>query len=137
GEAFVAGYLPGAAFERERGPGDALQGEIVLPRALGAAQLQDVIGELKDCGAADAEVAEGWLAVGDGALRFAQELTQAGVQVVEADSPLHTIDATAICELGALAPDTVPDDRLLPDYRRSPDATLARGRPLTPGGAGA
>jgi tRNA threonylcarbamoyladenosine biosynthesis protein TsaB len=136
GEAFVAGYLPGAAFTRERRAGEALQGEIVVPRALGGEQLKDVVGELERSGALDAVAAQGWLAVGDGALCFARELAQGGVEVLESQSPLHAIDAAAICELGALSPDVEANDQVLPDYRRSPDAALARERPLALGGAG-
>ncbi|MHB8235058.1 MAG: tRNA (adenosine(37)-N6)-threonylcarbamoyltransferase complex dimerization subunit type 1 TsaB, partial [Solirubrobacteraceae bacterium] len=136
GEAFVAGYLPGAAFAGERGAAEALAGEIVVARALGGEQLKDVVGELQRSGAPRFAGAEGWLAVGDGALCFAPELAQGGAEVLEAQSPLHTVDAAAICELGALAPDGEADEQVLPDYRRSPDAALARERPLALGGAG-
>ncbi len=136
GEAFVAGYLPGAAFTSKRRAGEALQGEFVVPRALGEQQLKDVVGELERSGAPDAAITQGWLAVGDGALCFARELAQGGVEVLEPDSPLHAVDAAAICELGALAPDVEGDEQVLPDYRRSPDAALARERPLALGGAG-
>ncbi|HEX3433562.1 MAG TPA: tRNA (adenosine(37)-N6)-threonylcarbamoyltransferase complex dimerization subunit type 1 TsaB [Solirubrobacteraceae bacterium] len=134
GEAFVAGYLPGAALARERAAGEAPAGEIVVPRALGGEKLKDVIGELERSGAPHSAVGEGWLAVGDGALCFAPELSQGGVEVLEADSPLHAIDAAAICELGALAADAEVDQQVLPDYRRSPDAALAGTRAPALGG---
>ena len=70
-----------------------------------------------------------WRAVGDGALLYEQALADGGVELLARDSPLHLIDGATVCELGALAsivgsgsPETV-----LPDYRRSPDAALARG----------
>lgn len=137
GEAFVAGYLPGAAFARERRAGEPLAGEIVVQRALGRAELQDVVGELQRSGAVGGANAHEWLAVGDGALCFAQQLASAGVEVAEHASPLHAIDAAAICKLGALTLAAEADEQILPDYRRSPDAALARVRPLALGGAGA
>ncbi len=108
GEAFAAAYAPD-------GP------EIGFERALGPRELERIGAELAQRGAA----ARGWQAVGDGALRFEAELRAAGVEVAAEDSPLHLLDAGALCELGARAD---PADRLeavLPDYRRAPDAALA------------
>jgi tRNA threonylcarbamoyladenosine biosynthesis protein TsaB len=68
-----------------------------------------------------------WTAVGDGAVRYRSELELAGVVVPEDDSPLHRVDARAICELGL---DRDPSDgQVLPDYRRRPDAEIACPRP--------
>jgi tRNA threonylcarbamoyladenosine biosynthesis protein TsaB len=131
-EAFAAGYAPGVDFARGRHAGGSLAGEIEIPGALGAEQLQDIVAELERRGAPRAER---WLAVGDGALCFAQELARGGVQLAAADSPLHAIDAGAICELGALVAAGDAAEQVLPDYRRNPDATLARERPLAVGGA--
>jgi tRNA threonylcarbamoyladenosine biosynthesis protein TsaB len=64
-----------------------------------------------------------WTAVGDGAVRYRSELELAGVVVPGEDSPLHRVDARAICELGL---DGDPSDgQVLPDYRRRPDAEIA------------
>ncbi len=63
-----------------------------------------------------------WTAIGDGAVRYRRELELAGAIVPEDDSPLHQVDARAICELGLLG-DPV-DDQVLPDYRRRPDAEI-------------
>jgi tRNA threonylcarbamoyladenosine biosynthesis protein TsaB len=131
-EAFAAGYLPGAHFADERRAGEALAGEIELPGALGAERLQGIVAELERRGAPRGQ---SWLAVGDGALCFSQELASGGVRVASPDSPLHAIDAGAICELGALVRTGDAAEQVLPDYRRNPDATLARECPLAVEGA--
>jgi tRNA threonylcarbamoyladenosine biosynthesis protein TsaB len=70
-------------------------------------------------------VDEGWLAVGDGAVRYRAQLAAAGAVVPSDDSPLHLVDAGAICALGADADAAVGRlEELLPDYRRRPDAEL-------------
>jgi tRNA threonylcarbamoyladenosine biosynthesis protein TsaB len=63
----------------------------------------------------------GLRAVGDGAVRFRAELEAAGTVVPADDSSVHRISAAPLCRLGA---EGVPAerDRLLPDYRREPDA---------------
>lgn len=132
GEAFAAAYPSTVQFARERRAGEPLQGEIELPRALGAAQLRSIVVELERRGALPGER---WLAVGDGALRFASELQRAGLEVAAEAAGLHAIDPLAICELGASAPRGEATAQILPDYRRTPDATLARERPLALGGA--
>jgi tRNA threonylcarbamoyladenosine biosynthesis protein TsaB len=60
-------------------------------------------------------------AVGDGAVRFRPELEGAGVTVPVDGSAVHRIAAAPLCRLGAVA-DPADRDRLLPDYRREPDA---------------
>ena len=61
------------------------------------------------------------LAVGDGALRFRDELVRAGAAVPDAASHAHRLSAVAVCRLGA-GGDPADRDALLPDYRREPDA---------------
>ena len=61
-------------------------------------------------------------AVGDGAVRFRQELEGAGVAVPADGAAVHQIAAAPLCRLGAVA-EPAERDRLLPDYRREPDAT--------------
>jgi tRNA threonylcarbamoyladenosine biosynthesis protein TsaB len=68
-----------------------------------------------------ARIAPGSLAVGDGAVRFRQELERAGAVVPADDSPLHRVSAVQICRLGAVG-EPAGRDSLLPDYRREPDA---------------
>lgn len=131
-EAFAAAYPSSVEFVRERRAGEMLPGEIELPRAMGASQLQGIVEELERLGAAPRER---WLAVGDGAARFAQQLRQAGVEVVAEGTGLQAIDPLAICELGASAAPAEAAAQVLPDYRRAPDAALAGERRLALGGA--
>jgi len=65
------------------------------------------------------------LAVGDGAVRYAQLLRDAGVEVAEDGSPLHLVTAAAICALGERAAVPSGEGGILPDYVRRPDAELA------------
>jgi tRNA threonylcarbamoyladenosine biosynthesis protein TsaB len=60
-------------------------------------------------------------AVGDGAVRFRSALEGAGVAVPVDGSAVHRIAAAPLCRLGA-AGEPAERDRLLPDYRREPDA---------------
>jgi tRNA threonylcarbamoyladenosine biosynthesis protein TsaB len=102
GEAFVAAY---------RG-----QRELAPPRALPPQALGDLVTQLGN--------GHDWLAVGDGALRFREHLEALAVAVPDDVSPLHRIDAGALCELAASA--TAGDlAAVLPDYRRRPDAEIA------------
>lgn len=114
GEAFTGGY--------------AGEGEIVLARALRPVELEGIVEQLEGNGA---PAGQHWRAVGDGAVLYAEQLRAGGVEVPEPDSPLHLLDGAAVCELGALAASAPAGaDALaavLPDYRRSPDAKLARG----------
>jgi tRNA threonylcarbamoyladenosine biosynthesis protein TsaB len=64
-------------------------------------------------------------AVGDGALRYRDELESAGLEVVSEPSPFHLLRAAAICALGASAESPAPNMQVLPDYLRRPDAELA------------
>lgn len=65
-----------------------------------------------------------WLAVGDGALRFRATFEAAGVSVPADRSPLHRVDATVLCRLGAEAQPSERTD-VLPEYLRLPDAEVA------------
>jgi len=60
-------------------------------------------------------------AVGDGAVRFRAELEAAAVVVPADGSSVHRISAAPLCRLGAEG-EPAERDRLLPDYRREPDA---------------
>jgi tRNA threonylcarbamoyladenosine biosynthesis protein TsaB len=66
------------------------------------------------------------LAVGDGAVRYREQLTDAGAEVPPDSSPLHLLRAAAICRL-ALGDESVGSP-VLPDYLRRPDAELALER---------
>jgi tRNA threonylcarbamoyladenosine biosynthesis protein TsaB len=67
------------------------------------------------------ELAPGTLAVGDGAVRFREELERAGMAVPAGGSDAHRVSALMVCRLG-LGREPVDRDALLPDYRREPDA---------------
>jgi tRNA threonylcarbamoyladenosine biosynthesis protein TsaB len=114
GEAFAGGY--------------AGEAEIVLPSALRPAELEGIVARLEGKGA---PAGQRWRAVGDGAVLYAEELRAGSVDVAEPRSSLHMLDGGAVCELGALAAPARAGDAalatVLPDYRRSPDAKLARG----------
>jgi tRNA threonylcarbamoyladenosine biosynthesis protein TsaB len=65
------------------------------------------------------------LAVGDGAVRFREQLERAGAVVPPDDAPAHRVSALEICRLGA-GGEPADRDALLPDYRREPDAKPPR-----------
>jgi tRNA threonylcarbamoyladenosine biosynthesis protein TsaB len=64
-------------------------------------------------------------AVGDGAVRFREELERAGAVVPADGAPAHRVSALQICRLGA-GSEPADRDALLPDYRREPDAKPPR-----------
>jgi tRNA threonylcarbamoyladenosine biosynthesis protein TsaB len=68
-----------------------------------------------------ARLTPGSLAVGDGAVRFRDELERAGAVVPVDGSELHRVSALQVCRLGA-GREPADRDALLPDYRREPDA---------------
>jgi tRNA threonylcarbamoyladenosine biosynthesis protein TsaB len=68
-----------------------------------------------------ARIPRGALTVGDGAVRFREELERAGAAIPADDSPLHRVSALQVCRLGA-SDEAADRDALLPDYRREPDA---------------
>ncbi|MBN1529429.1 MAG: tRNA (adenosine(37)-N6)-threonylcarbamoyltransferase complex dimerization subunit type 1 TsaB [Thermoleophilaceae bacterium] len=61
------------------------------------------------------------LAIGDGSVRFRDELEAAGVRVAPAESGSHTVSALMICRL-ALGTAAVPPETVVPEYLRAPDA---------------
>jgi tRNA threonylcarbamoyladenosine biosynthesis protein TsaB len=64
------------------------------------------------------------LAAGDGAVRFREQLRAAGAEVPDSSSPLHRVQARALCEAAAGAVEA-PAGTVLPDYLRLPDAEIA------------
>ena len=66
-----------------------------------------------------------WLAVGDGALRFREDLEGAGCSVPPDGSAQHGVSARAICRLARQAPEGTARELVIPDYLRPPDAVLA------------
>jgi tRNA threonylcarbamoyladenosine biosynthesis protein TsaB len=119
GEVYAAAYerVP----DRERSGAD-WSIELAAPRALAPEDLGSVVSAAQQ---RDGARARRWLAVGDGAVRFAAALKSAGIAVAPADSPLHLVSAAAICELGARGTPASDGGQVVPDYRRRPDAEIA------------
>jgi tRNA threonylcarbamoyladenosine biosynthesis protein TsaB len=115
GEAFAAAYASGEA---------GAPRELTSPRAIAPAGLADVLAEAEQVGGVPEPRHSGWLAVGDGAVRFREQLESAGAVVAPDGSPLHRLHAVAVCELGVLEHPVLVQE-ILPDYRRRPDAELA------------
>jgi tRNA threonylcarbamoyladenosine biosynthesis protein TsaB len=103
---------------------DARRGEVFVG---GWRRAEQVLGPLA---VAPADVAalgvEGWLAVGDGALRFRDDLQAAGCVVPEDHSPQHGVSAQMVCELALRAPGATPSELVVPDYLRQPDAVQSK-----------
>jgi len=114
------GEVFAAAYERDGAADPPLQ--LTPPRALAPHELGSVVAQAES---RDGERARRWLALGDGALRFAPQLASVGVPMPAASSPLHQVSAAAICELGAHTQPDAAAEQILPDYRRRPDAELA------------
>jgi tRNA threonylcarbamoyladenosine biosynthesis protein TsaB len=113
GQAFAAAY----ELDRAGGAPRAL----TTPRALAPEELGGVVAQVES---ADGRTRR-WLAVGDGAVRFAEVLAVAGIPSPPESSRMHRVSAAAICELGAHAQAAARLEQVLPDYRRRPDAELA------------
>jgi tRNA threonylcarbamoyladenosine biosynthesis protein TsaB len=105
GEAFAGGYRLDSESLRAR--------ELAAPRTLAPDQLAELVG-----------IVEPSLAVGDGAVRFREQLERAGVTVPEDGSALHKVSASVLCEIAADCPVADPID-VIPDYLRKPDAEIA------------
>jgi tRNA threonylcarbamoyladenosine biosynthesis protein TsaB len=73
------------------------------------------------------EPPEAWLAVGDGAIAFRDQLEPAAVAVPVDGHPSHRVSAVAICRLASTIAPTARD-ALVPDYVRLPDAEETRRR---------
>jgi tRNA threonylcarbamoyladenosine biosynthesis protein TsaB len=115
GEGFVAAYARGEA---------GTPRELASPRAVAPAGLAGVLAEAEETWDGPGPQRSGWLAVGDGAVRFRDQLELAGALVAPDGSSLHLLRAVAVCELGARER-PVRVEEILPDYRRRPDAELA------------
>jgi tRNA threonylcarbamoyladenosine biosynthesis protein TsaB len=59
--------------------------------------------------------------IGDGSVRFRDELEAAGVRVAPAESGSHTVSALQVCRIG-LGTAPVSPEAVVPDYLRAPDA---------------
>ena len=96
----------------------------LLALAAGAGHAGPVLAGLV---ASRPEPPDAWLAVGDGALAFREQLEPAAVAVPADGNPCHRVSAVAICRLAA-ASAPVARDALIPEYVRLPDAEEARRR---------
>lgn len=119
GEAFLAAY------ERARGAdvdlGAQQTVELISAHAVKPQQLHATLTKLSDVAAEPLPP----LAVGDGAIRYGEELRAAGALVASEDSPLHVLRATSICELASLEQERADIEQVLPLYGRPPDAKIA------------
>jgi tRNA threonylcarbamoyladenosine biosynthesis protein TsaB len=72
-----------------------------------------------------------WMALGNGAVRYAETLAGLGMRTAPPESSLHAISARAICQLGAQVEtkrgteSPVGMESVLPVYVRAPDAELS------------
>jgi tRNA threonylcarbamoyladenosine biosynthesis protein TsaB len=103
GEAFAAAYRDDE--------------ELVAPVAVKPERLASLVPDGPD----------GWLAVGDGAVKFRDQLEPAAIAVPADGHPSHRVSAVAICRLASRLP-PVARDALVPDYVRLPDAEETRLR---------
>jgi tRNA threonylcarbamoyladenosine biosynthesis protein TsaB len=95
--------------------------ELSAPRALAPERVADVLerARLAHPGAAGWR----WMALGDGAVRYHEQIARAGIDSPAPASELHHVSAGAICTLALAEP--AGAGAPLPDYRRRPDAELA------------
>jgi tRNA threonylcarbamoyladenosine biosynthesis protein TsaB len=112
GEVFAGAY---------RASGRDSTAELVPPRAIAPGQLATVIALAEEHGAGSGR----WLAAGDGAVRYREQLESVAMTVPDDSSRLHLVDAGTICELGRRGRPVTAYEQILPDYRRRPDAEIA------------
>jgi tRNA threonylcarbamoyladenosine biosynthesis protein TsaB len=101
---------------------DAKRGELFAALFEGAEQVVEPLVARPDqlSERAGRELA-GAVAVGDGSLRFRENLEAAGVRVPPDGSELHVVRALHVCRLAAEVPAQHPE-AVLPTYIRDPDA---------------
>jgi tRNA threonylcarbamoyladenosine biosynthesis protein TsaB len=108
GEVFVAGW---AADQNPLSAAPVLRPRVIapdqLPRLVKASRARTIV-------------------VGDGALKFAEQLQAAGATLPAFDSPLHRVSAREHCRLAALADPSSHDRTVQPEYLRVPDAELLK-----------
>jgi tRNA threonylcarbamoyladenosine biosynthesis protein TsaB len=108
-----------AVYGRAAGDGPI---ELVEPRAVAPGKLSGMFEQSRERAGGGALRP---LAVGDGATRYRDELERLGAEVPADASPLHRVQAAAICELGLRARPASELEQVVPDYRRRPDAEIA------------
>jgi tRNA threonylcarbamoyladenosine biosynthesis protein TsaB len=132
-EVFAAAYAPAPPADGR--DARATPTWLVVPRALAPEELGGVIEEARAANeqAGGAPVA-GWIGVGDGAALCRAQLAALDVEVPPDDHERHRVSGAAICEIGASA-HAQAIEAVMPDYRRRPDAEIARELAGTPAGA--
>lgn len=119
GEAFLAAYERARSVDGDLGGQQTV--ELISAHAMKPQQLQATLTKLSDAAAQPLPP----LAVGDGAIRFGEELRAAGALVAPEDSSLHALRARSICELALLEHERQDIEQVLPLYGRPPDAEIA------------
>ncbi len=128
GEAFAAAYAPVGGSESEMDHRPDFPRELVAARALAPADIGEVLDDA--AGRAGEPIAQ-WVAVGDGAVLYRDELEALGVRTPPDGSPLHKVSGETICDM-AVSSAAQGIDTVLPDYRRRPDAEIASERAGAP-----
>jgi tRNA threonylcarbamoyladenosine biosynthesis protein TsaB len=101
---------------------DARRGEVFAGAWMGETEVMETAALSPEaCAQALADLAQSPVALGDGAVRFRNDLQPAGVEIPPDDDPLHRIAARHVCRLGVTA-HPAGIDAVVPDYRRAPDA---------------
>lgn len=109
------GEVFAAAYDRAAG------GEIVpaaAPRAVDPRSLGPVLIEAGFPGGAGRVIV-----IGDGAVRYRQEIGEDLGEMAPPESTLHLVDASAGCQIAAAGP-AGDASEVVPDYRRRPDAEI-------------
>ncbi|MHB8656392.1 MAG: tRNA (adenosine(37)-N6)-threonylcarbamoyltransferase complex dimerization subunit type 1 TsaB [Solirubrobacteraceae bacterium] len=107
-EVFVAGWFAAGSV--------GMAGAALLaPQAIAPASLAEHLAELE----------QGPLAVGDGAIEFRDVLERSGALIPADGSGVHLVTAVAHCRLAAEMSQGLPGD-VRPEYLRAPDAELVR-----------
>jgi tRNA threonylcarbamoyladenosine biosynthesis protein TsaB len=103
-------------------------GEQVLGAvAVAPSKICELLGPLAGARAHEGDPgARAWLAVGDGALRFRDDLEGAGCAVPAESSPQHRVSARIVCRLALGAERGTQRDLVVPDYLRRPDAVRSK-----------
>ncbi|HET8952541.1 MAG TPA: tRNA (adenosine(37)-N6)-threonylcarbamoyltransferase complex dimerization subunit type 1 TsaB [Solirubrobacteraceae bacterium] len=122
-EALVRGAEPEAGDRAVLAVIDARRGEVFAAAWQGAERLLEPLAIAPEDLAAKLGAGRlaAPLAAGDGAVRFREQLERAGALIPDDRSPAHHVSALHVCRLGA-AGGVTDRDRLVPDYRREPDA---------------
>jgi len=121
GEPFAAAYSPS---DRKA------TGELACSRALRPEDLHSVVEQAEHRGGGGGKR---WLAVGDGAVPLSRGAGSGRRCRCARFLALHLVSAAAICDIGSRAEPVARYEQIVPDYRRRPDAEIARDVALARG----